>query len=120
MKNWFQNLLVDYPYLKFLGSRYTLVLIFFSVWMLFLDNYSYFDHRILDNEIEKLEENKEYYQKEITKDEKSIKEMNYPGHVERYGREKYYMKRDSEDIYIIEYEEERRKDSSEKADNYYK
>jgi hypothetical protein len=34
-------------------------------------------------------------------------------HVEQYAREKYYMKRDSEDIYIIEYEKDelRKKDS---------
>ena len=113
MRTWYQNLISDYPFLKILGSRYTLVLIFFCVWLLFLDNYSFFDHRILDSEINELEANREYYQQEITKDEKNIKEMNYPGHIERYGREKYYMKRDSEDIYIIEYEEERRKDSAE-------
>ena len=83
--------------------------------MLFLDNYAYFDHHILDKEIKELEENKAYYQEEITKDEKSIKEMNYPGHIERYAREKYYMKRDSEDIYIIDIEEQRRKDSIEGA-----
>ncbi len=115
MKNWYQNLITNFPFLKFLGSRYTLVLIFFIVWMLFLDNYSYFDHRILEKEINELEDNKEYYQQEITKDEKSIKEMNYPGHIERYAREKYYMKRDSEDIYIIDIEEERQKDSIEGA-----
>ncbi|MFM2228903.1 MAG: hypothetical protein RL607_161 [Bacteroidota bacterium] len=115
MKQWYRNLIANYPILAFLGSGYFLVLIFFLVWMLFLDNYSYFDHRILDKEIDELEANKEYYQQEITKDEKSIKEMNYPGHIERYAREKYYMKRDSEDIYIIDIEEERKKDSIEGA-----
>lgn len=115
MKNWYQNLIVQYPILKFLGSRYTLVSILFIIWMLFLDNYSYFDHQILDKEIDELENNKEYYQEEITKDEKSIKEMNYPGYIERYAREKYFMKRDSEDIYIIDIEEDRKKDSIEGA-----
>jgi hypothetical protein len=33
----------------------------------FLDNYSYFDHRFLDNQVSELEDNKEYYQQEIKK-----------------------------------------------------
>lgn len=72
--------------------------------MLFLDNYSYFDHRVLDNQIEELEDNKSYYQEEIKKDESQIKQLKNPDQVEKYAREKYYMKKDSEDIYIIEFE----------------
>ena len=111
MKNWYQNLISDYPFLKFLGSRYTLVLIFFLVWMVFLDNYSTFDHRILNKQINELKDNKKYYQDEIAKDEKSIKNLKNPGETEKYAREKYYMKRDSEDVYIIDIEEDRIKDS---------
>ncbi|WP_395066459.1 septum formation initiator family protein [Flavobacterium sp.] len=115
MKNWYQNLISDYPFLKFLGSKYTLVLLFFFVWMLFLDNYSYLDHRILDKQIDELEDNKSYYQQEISKDEQSIKNLKNPGQTERYAREKYFMKKDSEDIYIIDIEEDRIKDSLEGA-----
>ncbi len=115
MKNWFQNLISDFPFLKFLGSKYTLVSAFFIVWMLFLDNYSYMDSRILDKEINELEDNKKYYQDEIAKDEQSIKNLNNPGQIEKYAREKYFMKKDSEDIYIIDIEEDRIKDSLEGA-----
>ncbi|WP_395053006.1 septum formation initiator family protein [Flavobacterium sp.] len=111
MKNWYQNLIADYPFLKFLGSRYTLVLIFFLVWMVFLDNYSYFDHRVLNKQINELKDNKKYYKDEIAKDVKSIKNLKNPGETEKYAREKYYMKRDSEDVYIIDIEEDRIKDS---------
>ena len=31
--------------------------------------------------------------------------------TEKYAREKYFMKKDSEDIYIIEFEEDKIKDS---------
>jgi hypothetical protein len=41
----------------------------FITWMVFLDNYSYFDHRFLDNQITELEDNATYYQDEIHKDE---------------------------------------------------
>jgi len=89
---------------KFLSNKYVWVLLFFCVWMLFLDNYSYFDHRILNKEIDELEDNKEYYQEEIRRDQQSIKLLKNPDQVEKYAREKYYMKKDSEDIYIIEFE----------------
>jgi cell division protein FtsB len=115
MKNWYENLLLQYPFLKFLGSKYTLVFLFFTVWMLFLDNQSYLDQRILNKQIDELEDNKTYYKEEIAKDEQSIKKLNNPGQTERYAREKYYMKRDSEDIYIIEFEKDKIKDSIEKA-----
>jgi cell division protein DivIC len=112
---WYQNLVQKYPFLKFLGNKYSLVLIFFIIWMLFLDNQSYFDQRVLDKQINELEDNKKYYQDEITKDEKSIKNLKNPEEIEKYAREKYYMKRDSEDIYIIDIEEDRIKDSLEEA-----
>ena len=92
------------PWFKFLSNKYVWVLLFFCVWMLFLDNYSYFDHRILDNEIQELEDNKQYYKDEIRKDDQNIKLLKNPDQIEKYAREKYYMKKDSEDIYIIEFE----------------
>jgi cell division protein FtsB len=83
------------------------------LYLFFLSFGSYLEQRVLNNQIDELEDNKTYYQNEIKKDNKSIKNLKNPGQTERYAREKYYMKRDSEDIYIIEYEEDeiRKKDS---------
>ncbi len=106
MRKAFQNLVTRYPFLKIFGNRYVLVLLFFTVWMLFLDNYSYLEHRLLNKEIDELEDNKKYYQEEIRKDNENIKKLKNPGQVEKYAREKYYMKRDNEDIYIIEFEDD--------------
>ena len=80
------------------------VSLFFCVWMVFLDNYSYFNHRILDAQIHNLKENAAYYQEEINKDVENIKQLKNSEQIEKYAREKYYMKKDSEDIYIIEFE----------------
>ena len=100
MTNTFKNK----PWFKFLSNKYVWVLLFFSTWMIFLDNYSYFDHRILDNQIDELEDNAIYYQQEIRKDKEKIKQLKNPEQIEKYAREKYYMKKNSEDIYIIEFE----------------
>jgi len=94
----------DKPWFKFLSNKYVWVLLFFTTWMLFLDNYSYFDHRFLDKQIDELEANKAYYQQEIKKDQENIKQLKNPDQTEKYAREKYYMKKDSEDVYIIQFE----------------
>ncbi len=106
MKKPLKEKIKDNRLLRFFGNRYVIIGLFFIAWMLFLDNYSYLDHRRLDNDINELERNKKYYQNEILRDEKHIRMLQDPMEVERYAREKYYMKRDSEDIYIIEYEGE--------------
>jgi len=94
----------DKSWFKFLSNKYVWVLLFFSTWMIFLDNYSYFDHRLLDKQINELEDNKNYYQDEIKKDQENIKKLKNPEEIEKYARENYYMKKDSEDIYIIEFQ----------------
>ncbi|HTO36451.1 MAG TPA: septum formation initiator family protein [Flavobacterium sp.] len=104
MIKWFKNLKIKYPALKYIGNRYILVLLFFLIWMLFLDNYSYLEHRVLNKEIKELETNKNYYKEEIKKDCLEIKQLKNTEYIEKYAREKYYMKKDNEDIYVIEYE----------------
>ncbi|GAA4106315.1 hypothetical protein GCM10022393_00680 [Aquimarina addita] len=73
--------------------------------MLFLDANSWFTHRELDQEIKELKDNKEYYKKEIIKDQKDIKTLKDSNELEKFAREEYFMKRDDEEIYIIEYED---------------
>ena len=106
MKKRFQNITVKFPFLKFLSNRYILVLVLFSIWMLFLDNYSYLEHRVLDKEIDELESNEQYYINEIKKDSLKIKHLKNSDQIEKYAREKYFMKRENEDIYLIEFEED--------------
>jgi len=113
--SYFKNLTDSYPILKILGNRYVIVLVFFTVWMLFLDNTSYLEHRVLDKQLNALEDNKAYYQEEIKKDEANIKLLKNPDQIEKYAREKYYMKRDSEDIYIIEFEGDSIKEEQSKS-----
>ena len=92
------------PWLKIVSNKYLLISLLFAVWMLFLDNYSYMDQRQLNKQIDELQDNKKYYQDEIKKDNQSIKLLKNQDQVEKYAREKYYMKRENEEVYIIEYE----------------
>jgi cell division protein DivIC len=100
MENPFKNT----SWFKIISNKYILIMLFFIIWMLFLDNYSYLDYRYLNNQENALEDNKTYYQEEIEKDNKNIKLLKNPDQIEKYAREKYFMKKDSEDVYIIEFE----------------
>jgi cell division protein FtsB len=91
--------------LKPFKNVFLLILIVFSIWMLFFDSNSWFIHNELNNDIEKLEEEKKYYEKEIKKDNKEIKKLSTEEGLEKFGREKYNMKKAGEEIYLIEYED---------------
>jgi len=106
MKKSIQNLINRYPQLKKLYNRYVVIIILFGFWMLFLDNYSILDHSNLNSEIKLLENNKKYYLNEIQKDQEQINELRKSEKLEAYAREKYFMKRPNEDIYIIDFEDE--------------
>ena len=67
-------------------NMYILVLTVFVIWMLFFDTNSLLIHLELRKEINKLEKTKEYL-----KDE--------------FAREKYYLKKKDEEIFLIEYQD---------------
>ena len=90
-------------YLKPFKNIFILIGALFTVWMLFFDANSWFIHRELSTEINDLENEKEYYEKEIAKDKKELKKLTTNDGLEKFAREKYYMKRENEEIFIIEY-----------------
>tara|TARA_R110001583_G_scaffold127116_2_gene278718 strand:- start:4685 stop:5014 length:330 start_codon:yes stop_codon:yes gene_type:complete len=92
-------------FLKPFKNVFILILVVFIVWMLFFDANSWLIHHELNSDIDDLESQKEYYQKEIEKDKKAIKKLSTEEGLEKFAREEYYMKRDSEEIFIIEYED---------------
>lgn len=82
-----------------------LIFLVFLVWILFIDENSYlFHYQTLNPEIEKLEKDKKYYQTEIKKDKKKIEQLENPETLDKFAREKYKMKKENEEIYIIEYD----------------
>ncbi|MCB0821859.1 MAG: septum formation inhibitor [Bacteroidales bacterium] len=86
----------------FLKNRYILALIIFGIWMLFFDRNSMINQYRLVSTLGDLNTEKEYYQTEILSDSAAlVKLQNSNEELERYAREKYLMKRDNEDIYLI-------------------
>jgi cell division protein DivIC len=104
MENPVKETIQKKTWLKIVSNKYLLISLLFGVWMLFLDNYSYMDQRQINNQIDELQDNKKYYQDEIRKDKENIKLLKNQDQVEKYAREKYYMKRENEEVYLVEYE----------------
>ena len=87
--------------------KYLLILGAFIFWMTFLDTNSILIHAELNREIKKLKKRKDALTEEINKDQTLIRKLENIDSLEHYGREKYNLKKDNEDIFIIEYESDK-------------
>ena len=88
---------------SWLRNKYLIASVVFAAIMLFFDKNDFFTRMSRDNELKNLEKSKEYYTNEIKKlDDIRDNLGNNPRTIEKYSREKYLMKRDNEDLYIID------------------
>lgn len=92
---------------SFLKNKYVLTLLAFLIWMLFFDQNNLISQYRLTKKVDELQEKKEFYQEQIKKDRKAARELKTNiNTLEKYAREKYLMKREDEDIFLIIEEEE--------------
>ncbi|AKA33932.1 FtsB family cell division protein [Flagellimonas lutaonensis] len=97
--------LKEKKWFKFFTNTYILVLTIFVVWMAFFDTNSLLIHHELNQEIKKLERQKQFLEAEIAKDREVLKKLSSDDELEKYAREKYYMQKEGEEIFLIEYED---------------
>ncbi len=85
-----------------LKNKYLLTVIGLSVWVIFFDKNDLRTQLALRKEVKQLEDERNYFAKEIHNITSDIKELNSnPKTLEKFAREKYLMKRDNEDIFVI-------------------
>ncbi len=84
------------------GNMYFLAAAVFVVWMMFFDRndlmsqYEYYSQR------NKLREERDFYIRETEKVRKDLNELTTDrGKLEKFAREKYLMRKDNEDVYVI-------------------
>lgn len=71
--------------------------------MIFFDAKDIITQRERSNELHQLQESKAYYTDEIAKERKALEELkSNPAAIEKYAREKYLMKRENEDLFVIQ------------------
>jgi len=98
------NTLKNNKVFKILTNIFVLIFIPFLIWMLFFDENSYLVHRKFNNEIKDLESTVSFYKTKIAEDKATIIKLNDSLQLERFAREQYLMKKENEDIYIIEFD----------------
>ena len=88
--------------LELLRNKYFLAVVAFTVWMLFFDKndmLSQYEYRV---QVNKLQQEKDFYTKETASVKKDLKELDSNlNTAEKFAREKYFMKKDNEDVFVI-------------------
>lgn len=89
-------------YFKLLKNRYFIVTAFFVVWMSFFDQNDWWSRSETVSEIKELKETKLYYKSELEKLKRTSADLDTnAAALERYARERYFMKRDGEDVFVL-------------------
>ncbi len=74
----------------------------FALVILFFDKNDLFTQMDRNRQLRELLQSKQYYTDQIAAEQTVLDKMKTnPGILEKYAREKYLMKRDNEDLYII-------------------
>ena len=92
---------------KFTRNFYFVSAVLFAGWMLFFDANDFYSQYQLKKKLNDLEDQREHYLKEI----EQVKEdrealLNDDAQLERFAREKYYMKKEGEEVFIVVEEED--------------
>jgi len=88
-----------YPWLK---NKYVFTILAFLVWMTFFDRNDLISQFQQRSELRKIKQDKAYYLQEIQKNREMIEGLTTNAkQLERFAREKYLMKKDNEDVFVI-------------------
>ena len=89
--------------LRIASNKFLLTVVAFVIWMAYFDQNDWVSQRERSEELQGVKNNIAYLNGEISKMEKDKEGMvSDPLVLEKYAREQYKMKRDNEDLYIIE------------------
>jgi cell division protein FtsB len=102
------------PWWKFFSNKYTIISIFFSIWILFLDGSAWTtSHKAIDIELAEKEQNAAFYKRGIARDQAKIISLQDSFGIEKFARERYLMKRNNEEVFIIEHPDSVKTDNNE-------
>ena len=87
---------------SWLKNKYVIALGIFAAIMLFFDKNDVFTQSARNKQLKELQNSKQYYTDKIAAERKDLEQLkSNPGTLEKYAREKYLMKRDNEDLFLI-------------------
>jgi len=86
-----------------LKNKFVIAFLSFVLWICFFDRNDVLTQWERKAELNKLETSKEYYVNEIETLKKELSDLdNSPAILEKFAREKFYLKRTNEDVFIVE------------------
>jgi cell division protein DivIC len=86
----------------FLKNKYFISFTAFTAIILFLDKNDLFTQFSRHKELKELEQSKRYYTAQITAERKELEALKTnPAAIEKLAREKYMMKRDNEELFLV-------------------
>jgi cell division protein FtsB len=87
-------------------NKYFIATTAFVVWLMFFDKNDMLSQYEYRAEVNKLQEEKDFYVKETEQVKKDLKELSTNlKSAEKFAREKYFMKKENEDVFVIVKEE---------------
>ncbi len=86
----------------FAKNKYFITGFIFVIWILFFDSYNFIYHWELKQKKKELLQEHDRLKIETQKNKNFIQKLNHLPFAEKYAREKFLMKKDSEDIFIID------------------
>ena len=97
----FMKLLTHIP--GWLKNKYLLTTVGFLVWVLFCDSRDFITSHFRERaELARMENSKRYYEQQMETTRRELQELKTdPALLEKYARERYLMKRDNEDLFLI-------------------
>jgi cell division protein FtsB len=88
--------------LHILLNKYLITTVAFAAWLIFFDSNNILNRRIYRQQLEDLKQEKQFYIEEIRKDSTLIQQLHTDtAALEKFAREKYLMKKDNEDVYLV-------------------
>ena len=86
-----------------LRNKYLLTVTVFGGWMLFFDKNDVFTLMQRRRELAQIEESKNFFSRKIEESKKFSKDIQSDAAaIEKFARERYHMKRENEDLFLIQ------------------
>jgi cell division protein DivIC len=90
------------PLLGYLKNKYVIVILAFSVWMAFFDPKDMGLILSRTSKLKELKTSEKHLKSEILETRKELSLLKTDaGSIEKYAREKFYMKKDNEELFIV-------------------
>lgn len=85
-----------------LKNKYAYTLLFFIIWVCFIDQNNIMTAYAYNVELQKLEKEKTYFNEAIEKTSKELFDLTEnPATLEKFARENYFMKKEGEEVFVF-------------------